>query len=108
MTKNLGKKIIIGSLIIGGLAGILGSGGCCSTEESKLNQEEYIQVDNKARYFTDKGIIAPLERHGSEDGIAMTLEDMDGDKDLDILIGKSSWNNSGVRYFENNLPQKNR
>src|SRR4030042_2882122 len=93
MTKHLGKKIIIGSLIFGGLAGLTGCFHNYSPEDVK-----YLKSNKETRgYFSDKGVIAKYPAFGSTDKVDSAVGDMDGDDRLDLLLAESG----KVRYFEN-------
>jgi len=98
---RLYQRIIVGGLILVGLAGMLGY-------NKKPKEENSVSTNPYALHFSDRGLIGEIPRFDSSDGIALAVGDMDGDGDLDVLIAKSTSKNSGVRYLENKLPQKNK
>jgi hypothetical protein len=150
MVKNLLKKIIIGSAIVGGLAGCLD----VSRIQEKVDQAKARAIENG--YFSNKGVIAGYPALGITDKVDIAVGDLDSDGDLDILtaasgrvkysenLGESKYSDNGTiikypamgsqdevaltvgdmdndgdldvlvavsgktRYFENNLPQKNK
>jgi hypothetical protein len=97
---RLYQRIIAGGLVLAGLAGML---GC----EKKPKEETPATTNPYAVHFSDRGLIGEIPRYSNEDGIALAVGDMDGDGDLDVLVAKANSSNSGVRYLENRLPQKN-
>jgi hypothetical protein len=104
MTNNLAKKIILGGMLIGGLAGLAGLTGCLenySPEElkslkSKLEKSLKSNTETR-RYFSNEGVIAKYPAMGITDKVDMAVGDMDGDGDLDVLIAASG----RVKYSEN-------
>lgn len=58
--------------------------------------------------YADRGLVAKFSNTEANSNVALAVKDMDGDGDLDILIAKSQGTDRGVRYIENNIPQKNR
>ncbi len=97
MEKSIGRRIILGGLLIGGLAGLA---GCLDTETQERIQERLKEVKTRrleTEYFSDKGVIAKYPAMGITDKVDQAVGDMDGDGDLDVLIAASG----EVKYSEN-------
>ncbi|MBI4152448.1 VCBS repeat-containing protein [Candidatus Woesearchaeota archaeon] len=54
--------------------------------------------------FTDRGVIGNPNADWGKSGVGVSLADMDGDGDLDIIVATPL----SMKYFENTLPQKNK
>ncbi len=99
-----------------GLALIVGISGC---NEGNWSGNQYPQskpdkqiVEVGKTYFTDWGFLDELNLLGNlyehspiQDDLEIELGDMDGDGDLDIVVGSKA---TGLKIYENRIPRQNK
>jgi hypothetical protein len=104
MIKDIGRRIILGGMLIGGLAGLT---GCSYQRDREMVGMDISKPANKEKkelgYFSEKGLIEKFSYGEGANNVALAVGDMDGDGDLDVLIAKSRGMemDRGVKYFEN-------
>jgi len=112
---QIAKNYIIKPLI----AIVLGTSGCNvensatrrTTQPSPTQTGAGVgkkQVTDRGNYFTNWGIVSELRvgytpAGGVTDDLEIRLGDMDGDGDLDIVVGSRA---TGLEIYENRIPQK--
>ncbi|MBU0466820.1 MAG: hypothetical protein KJ718_02000 [Nanoarchaeota archaeon] len=116
-------KSLYGAIGVGLVSLPLLFGGCESSDtpsnnapSNRHNQPNLNQnvVETRKTYFTSWGFLDELElvymnklevSPATLDDLEISLGDMDGDCDLDIVVGSRA---TGLRIYENRIPQKNR